>query len=81
MQDSLKYLTENYCKTHHSDRTNSEVSVIDTQYRVLENQHQENTLSLPLLHRGIQVDCYEADQEADPAWTERIVLTFISSLN
>lgn len=53
MQDSLKYLTENYCKTHHSDKTNSEVSVIDTQYRVLE---RISTRKIPSLYHS----CTEA---------------------
>lgn len=37
VQDTSKYLIENYSKTHHGDKTTSEVSMIEhTQYRVLQ---------------------------------------------
>lgn len=62
----VSHYCKNYCKTHGSDQTRTEVSVTEHAQSSTENQHQENTLSNTLAQRHPS-DGYEAEQGTDPA--------------
>lgn len=79
VQDTLKNLIENYCKTHCGHKTTSEASMIERTQSSADNNHQENTL-FPTLAQRHSSDCCEANQGTDPAWTERFNLHQLTEL-